>query len=145
MRKIEYLIIHCTASPDHATNIGVDDVRQWHVKGNGWSDIGYHWLIDKLGFIWPGRPEKTPGAHAKGYNSKSIGIVWVGLHDCNEAQMAALILKGADIVKEFDITIENILGHCELPDVEKTCPNINMTKYRNAVMLQLEGYDYNGK
>ena len=139
MRQITHLIIHCTDSPDSAINVGVNQVRDWHVNGNGWSDIGYHWLIDKQARICQGRKEKTSGAHARGYNSISVGMVWVGRNDCHEKQWTSLVLKGAEIVRRFDIPVENILGHCELPGVSKTCPNLNMTKYRNAVMQIIRG------
>ena len=43
MRKIDKIIVHCTATPEgrHTT---VEDVRRWHLD-RGWSDIGYHFLI----------------------------------------------------------------------------------------------------
>ncbi len=137
MREIDMLVVHCTASPDHADQIGVADVRLWHVQ-KGWSDIGYHWLVNKQGGIEQGRAEDIPGAHARGYNKHSLGIVWVGTDNCNTDQWMALIEKCAQIVEKYDIPIANIVGHCELPDVEKTCPNINMTQLRNGIQ-QLTG------
>jgi len=76
MRPIEYIIIHCTATPEGREH-DVNDIRSWH-KAKGWSDIGYHYLIKIDGTIEPGRSVEIPGAHARGYNSDSIGIVYVG-------------------------------------------------------------------
>lgn len=76
MRKIDKIIIHCTATPPRM-DIGVDEVRRWH-KQRGWSDIGYHYLIRRDGAIEEGRPIDVIGAHCKGYNANSIGIVYVG-------------------------------------------------------------------
>ena len=41
MRKINKIIIHCSATPE-LKDFDVKDIRGWHVEGNGWSDIGYH-------------------------------------------------------------------------------------------------------
>lgn len=76
MRPIEYIIIHCTATPEGREH-DVEDIRRWH-KAKGWSDIGYHYLIKIDGTIEVGRSVEIPGAHAYGFNSGSIGIVYVG-------------------------------------------------------------------
>ena len=77
MRKINKLIVHCTATPEFK-DFTLEDVRGWHVKGNGWSDIGYHYLIKLYGTVELGRPVKKPGAHVAGHNKDSIGIAYVG-------------------------------------------------------------------
>ena len=76
MRKINKLIVHCTATPEgrHTT---VDDIRSWH-KQRGWSDIGYHIVIYLDGTVHEGRPVEIQGAHCKGHNKDSIGIAYVG-------------------------------------------------------------------
>lgn len=132
LRKITHLIVHCTDSPDSADQIDVTDIRKWH-KDKGWHDIGYHFVVTKQGEIQKGRPEYINGAHARGYNRESIGICWVGRNDCNNDQWWALAEECAEIVEKYNIPLANILGHCELPEVIKTCPNINMTKLRNIV------------
>ncbi len=136
MRKITHLTIHCTDSPDSADKIGISDVRRWH-KQKGWSDIGYHWLVDKRGDIFSGRAEDIQGAGVQGHNKYNIHMVWVGRDVCNINQWASLVAKAAEIVMTYNIPIENVLGHCEYPGVTKTCPNINMTQFRNAVQQQL--------
>lgn len=76
MRKINLIVIHCTATkPDH--NVTVESIRRYH-KSLGWSDIGYHYLVYPDGSIHDGRPEEKAGAHAAGYNAHSIGIAYVG-------------------------------------------------------------------
>lgn len=75
MRKINRLIVHHSASPLSTT---VEDIRRWHVEDNGWSDIGYHYIILQDGTIEDGRPIHKIGAHAKGKNRYSIGVCVVG-------------------------------------------------------------------
>ena len=77
MRAIRKIIIHCSATRP-AMDIGVKEIRLWHVKDNGWSDIGYHGVIRRNGVLESGRPMDVPGAHASGHNNDSIGICLVG-------------------------------------------------------------------
>lgn len=76
-RDIRKIILHCSATPK-GKPFTVDDVRRWHKVGNGWSDIGYHYVIHLDGSIHPGRPEDIPGAHCAGHNADSIGICYIG-------------------------------------------------------------------
>ena len=77
MRKINKIIIHCSATRP-STDIGVAEIRNWHVNDNGWSDIGYHYVIRRDGTLEPGRPITSPGAHTVGHNADSIGICLIG-------------------------------------------------------------------
>lgn len=74
--NIRYIIIHCAATKP-SQDIGAAEIRRWHRK-QGWKDIGYHHVIRRDGTVEPGRPEDRAGAHAKGYNSMSIGVCLVG-------------------------------------------------------------------
>ena len=76
MRAIHKIIIHCTATRE-GDDISVDTIRRWHLA-RGWSDIGYHYVIDIKGNINAGRPIELIGAHTKGQNKYSIGIAYVG-------------------------------------------------------------------
>ena len=83
MREINEIIVHCTATPpnfmaDATPAQRVDEVRRWHVEDNGWSDIGYHYLIDRGGQLLNGRPISKAGAHVKGHNSDTIGVSLFG-------------------------------------------------------------------
>jgi N-acetylmuramoyl-L-alanine amidase len=85
MRAINEIIIHCTATGPNwwaskPTKSKVNEVRRWHVEDRGWSDIGYHYLIDRNGTIAEGRPVERSGAHTKGHNANSIGISLFGGH-----------------------------------------------------------------
>lgn len=88
MRAINHLIIHCTATradwrSGSKTSAKVSEVRKWH-KDRGWSDIGYHYLIDRDGTVATGRPIDRIGAHVKGQNTGSIGIALFGGHGSSE-------------------------------------------------------------
>jgi N-acetylmuramoyl-L-alanine amidase len=77
MRKINKIIIHCTATPK-GREVNVATIRKWHVEDNGWQDIGYHFIISLDGEVEEGRPIEKTGAHTYGENWDSIGIAYVG-------------------------------------------------------------------
>ena len=76
MRYIDLIVIHCTAT-EQGEEYTVEDITLWH-KARGFRTIGYHFLIHLDGIISNGRPIKEIGAHARGYNRRSIGICYVG-------------------------------------------------------------------
>ena len=77
MRDISEIIVHCSATPK-GRDVDTAEIRRWHTEDNGWSDIGYHFVIELDGDIGVGRPQEKSGAHCKGKNSTSIGVCYVG-------------------------------------------------------------------
>ncbi|MDB0602633.1 N-acetylmuramoyl-L-alanine amidase [Tenacibaculum maritimum] len=76
MRSIKYIVVHCTATKKNK-NITAKDIDGWHKK-RGWSGIGYHYVIDIYGNLEIGRPEWKMGAHVRGFNRHSLGVVYAG-------------------------------------------------------------------
>jgi len=77
MRDLKRIILHCAATRE-GQDFSVDTIREWHVNGRGWSDIGYHWVIRLDGSIEVGRPLEKSGAHTKGHNKDSVGVCYIG-------------------------------------------------------------------
>jgi hypothetical protein len=89
MRKLEYLVIHCSATPE-GRNVTKEEIVDWHTapkpRGNGWKKVGYADLIGLNGQLdnlvdynydpWVDSSEVTNGA--RGYNSVSRHICYVG-------------------------------------------------------------------
>lgn len=77
-RKITELIVHCSATPE-GRDYTVEQIRKDHIK-QGWSDIGYHYVIYRDGTIVNGRDVDCIGAHCSkgGHNTHSIGICYIG-------------------------------------------------------------------
>lgn len=76
MRKIDEIIIHCSATPE-GRDQSVADVTAWH-RARGFRTIGYHYLVHIDGRVERGRPESEIGAHCLGHNARSIGVCYVG-------------------------------------------------------------------
>lgn len=75
-RQIKEIIVHCTATRA-GVNCTVEDIRRWH-KQQGWSDIGYHYVVYRDGSVHEGRNVNIAGAHCLGHNTYSIGVAYVG-------------------------------------------------------------------
>lgn len=75
-RVITDIIIHCTATRE-GNPVTVDFLRREHRK-QGWSDIGYHYVVYLDGTVHDGRNVDIIGAHCSGHNANSIGVAYVG-------------------------------------------------------------------
>jgi len=133
MRNIKKIVVHCTASPDNL-DIGFKEIDQWH-KDRGWRGCGYHWIVRRDGTCEAGRPELEVGAHVKGHNADSIGIVWIGINSITEAQKKTLdrVIRG--LLNAYNLSVEDVYGHYEL-FVGKTCPRLDMDKLRKSLRTE---------
>ena len=128
-RRIDEIVVHCTATKPNQ-DLNVDDVRKMHKK-QGWSDIGYHYLIRLDGRIETGRDVDLIGAHVNGHNAHTIGVCYVGGLDANgkpydtrtENQKASLLSLLIDLKKLYPKAV--IKGHRDYPKVSKACPCFN--------------------
>lgn len=126
MRPITDIIIHCSATKNHEHTTR-DEIKRWHVEENGWSDIGYHWVIETPGHVRLGRPAGKAGAHVKGYNSTSLGICLVGTDEFSDKQMISLFRML--IVLSSIYPEAKIRGHRDYPGVKKTCPGFDVVEW----------------
>lgn len=120
-QNITRIFIHCTATRA-GQDIDVATVRRWH-KAQGWSDIGYHFLIRLDGSIERGRPEHITGSHARGFNTGSVALVYAGGLDAQGAptdtRTTAQKEAMADLVADLVAAYPNaeVLGHRDIsPD-----------------------------
>ncbi len=95
---VQYAIVHHTAgtndyTPSESAAI-VRGIEVYHVKGNGWNDIGYNFLVDKYGQIFEGRyggvDKNVIGAHAEGFNTGSTGVALLGTYNDSPPPAVAL-------------------------------------------------------
>ena len=75
-RNITLIVVHCTASKC-TSNLTPEALDALH-KRQGFTECGYHYYITKDGTIHHMRDITHVGAHAKGYNTPSIGIAYEG-------------------------------------------------------------------
>lgn len=91
-----HVIIHHAASAacttQSACSAQVRAFQDQHINSNGWADIGYNFLIGEDGNVYEGRGWGKTGAHAPNFNSKSIGICFIGTFTSKLPTAAALKL-----------------------------------------------------
>ncbi len=149
VRRIDQIVVHCSAT-NPAWNIGVDEIRALHctdpsvdipwdgrpVPGFGWSDVGYHWVIRRDGFIEEGRPPSRVGAHVKGYNTHSLGICLVGgvstPHGSPDANFTRAQYGALEVLLDEQLWLHKnaiVYGHRDFPGVTKACPSFNVVEW----------------
>ncbi len=130
LKDITEIIVHC-ADTKTSQDFSVEDIRRWHVEGNGWSDIGYHYVIDLNGVVHPGRPVEKTGAHVKGHNTGSIGICYIGgVEEDGKTPKDTRTEKQKDALDNLVFILTDIFfgatvhGHNEF--ASKACPSFNV-------------------
>ena len=137
MRAINKIILHCSATPEgrHTT---VEDIRLWH-KAQGWSDIGYHYVVYLDGSVHLGRPIEVSGAHTKRLNKNSIGVVYVGGIDA--INFKAKDTRTPEQKEALDCLLNELMGtysgaslHGHNEFAAKACPSFDVQKeYKHII------------
>jgi hypothetical protein len=94
---VHFAVVHHTAGTNNYTRAQsaaiVRGIEIYHVKGNGWNDIGYNLLVDKYGQVFEGRyggvDRPVIGAHAEGFNTGSVGVAVLGDYTSTQLTPAA--------------------------------------------------------
>ncbi len=93
----QFAVVHHTAGSNSYTRAQsaaiVRGIEVYHVKGNGWDDIGYNFLVDRYGQVFEGRyggvDRNVIGAHAEGFNTGSVGVAVLGTYGSAAPPVAA--------------------------------------------------------
>lgn len=135
MRKIDKIILHCSATAE-GKDFKAADIDRWH-RAQGWQSIGYHYVLDIDGKVENGRPLNVAGAHTKGYNSTSIGICYIGGVDAcgtakdtrTEAQKKSL----AELVKRLKVQFPSATIHGHNEFANKACPSFDVKSWVKTI------------
>lgn len=129
MRKIDEIIIHCSATP-RGRDVTVAEIARWH-RQRGFRTVGYHFVIYLDGSVHRGRPIEQEGAHCTGHNANSIGVCYVGGVEADgvtaadtrtDAQRLALAALVGELRTRFPRA--TVHGHNEF--AQKACPCFNV-------------------
>lgn len=136
MTEIKYVVIHCSATdkPEqwpfkavkHLHTASPEEKIIWgryETRGHNWTDIGYHYYIERSGEIKKGRADNVQGSHCIFVNSHSLGICLAGNDEFTHEQIGSLM----NLIKDLRIKYGDFIlcGHRDL-DVHKTCPNFDV-------------------
>lgn len=128
MRNIEYIAVHCTATPQTAT---VSSIQKYWKENLGWKSPGYHVIVKPDGGAIELLPIDQVSNGVGGWNSKIINISYIGGVDKNgkpsdnrtPAQKETLL----KYLKKWKTMYPNakIQGHRDFPKVAKACPSFD--------------------
>lgn len=124
MRRIDKIILHCSATPE-GREVKLAEIRRWHLQ-RGFNDIGYHYVVHLDGTVEAGRAEARTGAHCTEQNANSIGVCYVGgcdrqMHPKDTrtpAQRTALV----KLVTELQARYKGATVHGHREFANKACP-----------------------
>lgn len=103
---------HTFLSNPPATNAPVSDeaarmrvIYNGHVNGNGWADIGYHFIIMPSGRVYAARNEAKRGAHD--VINDGLGVAFDGVYTSatiNQAMYSSAVALCTSLCKRYGIT-----------------------------------------
>lgn len=138
MRRIDYIVLHCTAGPQTQT---IATIKDYWKRVLGWKSPGYHYLIKPDGSYEKIHPIEQPSNGVAGHNAHIINIAYIGGVDSKgnavdnrtDAQKATQVM----LIKKVQPYAPNakILGHCDFPNVAKACPSFDVKSWLKEVDL----------
>ena len=135
--NVTKLVVH--HSDSKAATTKKSNIESWH-KQRGFTQIGYHKVVEGDGKIVDGRPESSQGAHAKGANLETLGVCVVGEFETempSQKQIDSLVKVLTDWCKKYKLNSTSIYGHYNVPGgtTDTSCPGKNM-KLKLSVVKQ---------
>lgn len=144
MAKLQYLVIHCTATPE-GREVSAADIRRWHTSpapaGRGWKQVGYTDL-----FHLDGRVERLVANNedanvdpweitngAAGYNSVSRHVVYAGGCDAGMKLKDTRTAAQKEALRKYVLDFHarhpavKIVGHNQL--AAKACPSFDVAAW----------------
>lgn len=140
-KKTDMVVLHHTGNPTD-DDLSASEINASH-QAQGWTCIGYHYVIRKNGVIEEGRPHWTVGAHAYGENSHTVGIHVCGNFEIGEPtakQIESLAMLLANICADYGLPIdrEHVKAHREL--MPTACCGRNLYKQLDTVVGKANWY-----
>lgn len=108
----------------------IEQIRQAHVAGRGWADIGYHYVVDPMGRVWEARNIRYQGAHVKDQNQNNLGILVLGnfeIQTPTPMQLAAVDRFAAEQMARYRVPMWRVHTHREI--AQTACPGRNLQGY----------------
>ena len=137
MRKIDLIVIHCSATREN-TDYSPKQLESDH-KARGFLRAGYNFYIRKSGEVVNLRPLEQIPAHARGHNKHSIGICYEGGLDITgqprDTRHLLICFPGSWVCGHRDLS-EDLNGDGTISPDEwiKQCPSFNaIPEYKELV------------
>ncbi len=137
-QKTDYIVIHCSKT-SQTEDIGINELKAKFID-EGWSDIGYHYVIRRDGTLEEGREVESVGGHLFGWDSVCLGICLVGGIGSNnnntettnytEAQTRSLIELLVKLREKYDSAI---CSPFDFPGVTDSSPYFDVKEWVKTI------------
>jgi hypothetical protein len=125
-----------TSSAWGPTKDEIQFIRDFHTgtapTDRNWADIAYHFLVDRAGRVWQGRPLVYQGAHVHNHNEHNVGVVLLGNFDIqpvDAVQTKSLVTFIGFLRKLYNIPGKAVFTHQELADNKTDCPGTHLEQF----------------
>lgn len=90
----------------------------------GWSDIGYNYVIMPSGRVYEARGYNVRGAHTAMHNTQTIGVSFAGNYDVQRPTKRSVIAYKLLVrrLRQQGAHIERVRGHKQMPEQATACP-----------------------
>lgn len=127
---IATVVIHHTAGRLPAATLAdesaaVREVQRGHLA-QGWTDVGYHFLVGPSGRVYEGRPRWAIGAHVLDHNTGTLGISFLGNYELVNPS-AASIAAATQLLEHLGLERTRRVGHYQLGPT--ACPGKNLKSH----------------
>lgn len=145
MTSIRYITVHHDAMPRVNSAVfavaaaRLEQIRRAHTSERGWSDIGYHFAIDRAGRVWSARSLQYQGAHVKDHNEGNVGILLLGNFDSetpSSAQLESMCALITSLRRQFNVPLGNVKTHQDWESAATACPGRTLHGLFNSARNQ---------
>lgn len=142
------LVVHHTAGymplTEDAAKRELRSIQQSHMsgsRGEPFNDIGYNYLIDRLGRWWEGRGWGIRGAHTLSHNTNTVGISFMMNGETTKLTVRQkysyyrLVRK----LQKQGLRLVAIRNHKDMPGQATACPGKHIAaqlKFTNRLLLR---------
>lgn len=132
MRTINYIVVHCTATPPTTT---AGAIKKYWKEVRGWDKPGYHYLILRDGEAIQLLHEKQISCRTYPRHRECIHIAYIGgidkegkpFDNRTTAQKHSMFDKLVELSEKYPKA--KIIGHRDFPGVKKSCPSFDVREW----------------
>lgn len=136
-RRVWRVDFHHSVVPSIADYRGLASIEAiWRndIERRGWEDIAQHVTIAPDGTIWTGRDwNKTPASIGRRMNLGVFMVEAIGNFDTGRdrllgAQLESVLLVIDSVQRRFDLPVQSLLFHRDVPQADDTSPGSSVDK-----------------
>lgn len=120
------VVVHHSVEYETDDITTVREIQALHMDDRGWADIAYHFAVGQSGQVFEGRALNARGTHVEGYNTGSVGVVFLGDFDAGFPTPTQLE-EGRRLINWLALRLEltHLASHHDFNE-DTVCPGAHM-------------------